>query len=449
MRQARSLWSWWTGLDDVVAWKGLVLISTGLIVTACLGVARDVREVALFSGVALGWAAKATRTQVREMEEARGHLRAIKIESSREAIARQHNPSDERVANLTMTGDDSLVAPLHLTELPLHDYNRIPHIFELGATGSGKSTVLQAMIERMPGDVIIVDPHAKNTAWTGFEVIGKRSKPEEIGRMMRATLDELDRRFRLYEVDREDEYVPLNIIIDEFPKVKGCVDDDLFSEWFGQILREARKVKMRIVILSQGQTVKTLGIQGQAELKENLIFIRGGKFAKDHAKSIKFDELYMWLDKQQFPWTYEDIGLNVPDLSGFKLSPRNPLHPNTQKLLEMIRAATNLTPPTPGTKGESKPIPPSINLQKESEPEPQIDLQGLEDLVLSFALEKGAISVRDVQRKRNIGQRYGLSVSAIEGIFNALVAKGAGIKIPHETTGNVGFKPVTASGDNP
>jgi hypothetical protein len=48
-------------------------------------------------------------------------------------------------------------------------------------------------------------------------------------------------------------------------------------------LREARKTGIRVVILSTGKEVRTLGVEGQGSVRENFLFVRLGTFALDVA----------------------------------------------------------------------------------------------------------------------------------------------------------------------
>lgn len=229
----------------------------------------------------------------------------------------------------------------NLEDIEFNDFKKSPHWMILAPTGWGKTTLLTAIINRIKGDIVITDTHAEPGNWKGLEILGKGRRNEEVYRMIELTLEEVNQRY--YRRDKGDtSYPDLTSIVEEFPAIKkrmdsNSKDEKLFRDWFETCLLEARKVHLRKIFIAQGKSRKTLGIDGQTELLENLNIIRGGQFALDHAKAIKNIELYRWLQQQERPATINDDGLIIPGLKGIELEPRHSLHAETVELIAKIR----------------------------------------------------------------------------------------------------------------
>ena len=205
----------------------------------------------------------------------------------------------------------SSITPVSLGELNFH------HLMILAPTGWGKSTVAHYILDHLNGDQIIVDPHATPKTWGGLPVAGQGRNYEEIKTFFELSLKEMNDRYQRRNKG-DTNYSKLYILLDEFPAIAKAIGGDEFKEWVQVMLCEARKVKISLIMLSQGKSVKTLGLEGQSELLENLTIIRGKGFAKSHARSLKDESLQDWLAEQERPATIDDDRLIVPDLSSYK-----------------------------------------------------------------------------------------------------------------------------------
>lgn len=183
----------------------------------------------------------------------------------------------------------------------LFDWNRFnterddfPHIIIAGKTGGGKSYLAEYLASLFEGFTIAVSPHWKKGDFTSADLVigwgrntGGAAQFEHsfadiltgdftvsVGGFMYALLQEMDRRYQLDPVTQE--YVGANdpeivVILDEFNLYANMDGLPIITK---QLLREARKVRIRLIPLVQGTEVKALGVEGEGQLREQLTFIR-------------------------------------------------------------------------------------------------------------------------------------------------------------------------------
>lgn len=154
--------------------------------------------------------------------------------------------------------------------------NHTAHIMLVGETQSGKSTTAYALLyERAKTDkIIIIDPHEQKNDWP-LAAANHGRNYDEIEQLFQIIHREFERRYMPNEPSGE----PITVFIDELPSIVAMKKPlmDLVKQW----LREAAKIKIRLVILSQDANVKTLGIDGEGPVRENLMKILLGSFAAD------------------------------------------------------------------------------------------------------------------------------------------------------------------------
>jgi hypothetical protein len=83
--------------------------------------------------------------------------------------------------------------------------------------------------------------------------------------------------------------------------------------------RRGRKPKVFLIALSQDDSVKAMGIEGEGNVRKCFRFIRLGKFAVSHAKSLKNKELEQWLKDEKYRCTVDDTACQLPDLTSYKM----------------------------------------------------------------------------------------------------------------------------------
>lgn len=252
------------------------------------------------------------------------------------------------------------------------DRSKYAHLFITASTGSGKSSLATYLAEQLaePNSVTIaVAPHWQrgdfNTCDTvigsgrnyGTSALPYEEKPLKnddvkiigevdvsfrdvlsgcvsptVCQFMRSMVNEMDKRFKLVDgvyswVANNDPFI--NVILDEYPAygsregVKECLKE---------LIREARKAGIRLIVLAQGYEVASLGIEGEGSLRENMTYIRLGDWASTHA-TVQLNKYKpgtngytFWADVlEKFtaarPAMVEDAPSFVPELSAERETP--------------------------------------------------------------------------------------------------------------------------------
>lgn len=98
--------------------------------------------------------------------------------------------------------------------------------------------------------------------------------------------------FRYNNGGESAKFPVVNFLIEEGPAIAQAEESsELWKEIQPILLREARKVNIRLIMVTQGQQVESLGIKGQSDLKDCYCFIRIGSFALKEAIKLKNDNL--------------------------------------------------------------------------------------------------------------------------------------------------------------
>jgi hypothetical protein len=190
-----------------------------------------------------------------------------------------------------------------------------PHCMLLGSTGDGKSTLAKHLAANCTAYTIVIDPHAAPDDWGNLPVFGAGRKYSEIAKIMGVTLELLQVRF-----DARDQGVkqfePIIIICDEYPAIIASNEaGKVSSSWMKLISREARKVSIRLVVLTQSPEVKAIGLEGEGSVRDNFCFIRLGEFALDHAKSLKDEQIKSAIENADRPAMLGNLPCAIPTLS--------------------------------------------------------------------------------------------------------------------------------------
>ena len=217
---------------------------------------------------------------------------------------------------------------------PIESSLKKPHLMILGETGSGKSTICKYLVSQVNAPCLIIDPHASPTDWRGFTVTGS-------GRNYEAIATEFERLANLMQIRYEardkgiSQFDPLIVIIDEFPAIASSLGKGA-TDTVKLLAREARKVSIRMCLLSQGAEVKTLGLEGEGSIRECFAMLRLGNFALSHGKSLKDKAIGEVMETCDRPAMLDQLPCNLPILSDAQTMPVLPL-PNDY--LELVDAS--------------------------------------------------------------------------------------------------------------
>jgi len=287
-----------------------------------------------------------------------------------------------------------------------------PHMLILGETGSGKSTLVKFLVASASCPSIVLDPHAAPDDWQGMKVIGAGRKYQAIGDEISLLVELMDSRYEDRNQGQKN-FVPLLVIIDEFPAIAATLGKS-FTEQIMLLVRESRKVAIKLVILSQGAEVKTLGIDGQGSIRECFAIVAIGKFATARAKSLGDDAIKSMLTASKYPAMLDDLPCALPEIDRLTL-PRLPLPPDYQALLT-VPVDNALSPVFSSVDNPSTLVNSSTRQQLSTD---------LSTIIEYAKKQNGAVSARSV--KQNIRMFRDASTAEIRNYFRQLADKNYGI----------------------
>jgi hypothetical protein len=205
------------------------------------------------------------------------------------------------------------------------------HLAIVGPTGSGKSTLAEILCTMLGGITIAIAPHQKpgDFAALGDRVycggrnygaleddpadfdalLSGRAGKVTAAAVVKAIHAEMDRRYELL-AEGQDPGPMVNLVWDEILATLGEVPK-LAKTYLLPLLREARKVRLRVIALPQDDQVESLDIKGQGAARANLTYVRLGKMAIAHSKGLSPD-VAAWVASQGRPCLVEDQPAIVP-----------------------------------------------------------------------------------------------------------------------------------------
>lgn len=338
-----------TGQRSRLASWGLIAVAWGLIATA-VQVKGSVRVAVFGSALAVCAAAKPIRETAIALERLQDDVRDISHTSMQNWLWDSMKPA----VPVVDVGPAEIVREVAPAPYDFRLLNRLPHLLILGGTGDGKTTLVRYLLTLLQGGHLVLDPHGHARKWAGLPCVG-------IGRDFTAIADALDAVHRLMlsrfrELARGVEEFPMvNVVIDEFPAIAAKCNGEIKGT-VPYLLRESRKVGIRVIVLAQGAEVKTLGVEGEGSLRDQLEFIRLGKFALDYARQLQIEGN---LKGQNRPCLVGDEMAIVPDLTNFNPHYQNVALP--QELLTVIANSNPIQPNSNPIQTQFSPIPPEFN----------------------------------------------------------------------------------------
>lgn len=216
-----------------------------------------------------------------------------------------------------------------------------PMLAILGKPGGGKSTLAENMAALFGGYVIAVNPHSKpgDYKWANLQLCGGRNYGSGIDveddripqthipfeqiksgeyqpnccEFLLSLYWEMDRRYKLYE-QGADVGEEILAIMDEFNAWVSLPSVSFLLEFF---LREARKARIRFVVILHTKGVKSLKLEGKSELLEAITIIRTQALAVKHAKYLRnqckqeqekayWNAVLEMLNQQKYPTMVDD-----------------------------------------------------------------------------------------------------------------------------------------------
>lgn len=221
--------------------------------------------------------------------------------------------SKQKTANEAETVPPQAFATSKLSTAPLlslaTDAASHPHCMVIGKTGAGKSTVAQFLAAQCPGRRFAIAPHydvAKaDTEWNTCDAIfcvgrnygneedesisyadlvsGNISSPTAY-QIMRALMDEMNIRYQ--SISGFDNHECHNWILDESPAVARALGK-AFGNNLAPLLFEARKIGLRLWIISQSDQVEALQIKGMGKIRDNFSYLYLGNTVGERLRKLK------------------------------------------------------------------------------------------------------------------------------------------------------------------
>lgn len=245
-----------------------------------------------------------------------------------------------------------------------------PHVMLLGSTGDGKSTLAKHLAANCTAYTIVIDPHSAPDDWGNLPVYGAGRNYKEIAEIMRVILALMQARYDARNQGQK-QFEPLVVICDEYPAIVASAEaGKVASSWMKLVSREARKVAIRLVVLTQSPEVKAIGLEGEGSVRDNFCFIKLGEFALDHAKALKDESIKLAVESCDRPAMLGNLPCNIPQLSDRVAMPVMSIPADFAELTQVdklteIDELTRVDSPIDGLKALTSDVNPStVNLSK-------------------------------------------------------------------------------------
>lgn len=145
----------------------------------------------------------------------------------------------------------------------------------VGASDSGKTTLCKHIIagRRDDSQIVIIDPHSPSKL-LGIDVIGAGRDFEAIDRALQSLILLMTSRYT--EVARGlrgyGDFSRVSVFIDEWTGIAKQIEGA--GEMLAQLLVESRKAQIHLTIIAHTDQVKTLGIEGEGQLRASFTVCR-------------------------------------------------------------------------------------------------------------------------------------------------------------------------------
>jgi hypothetical protein len=286
--------------------------------------------------------------------------------------------------------------------------DEFPNIAVIGKPGSGKSTLGQWLGAMFGGLTVAIAPHYQSGDFPTADLIcGKgRNYGTEIEKEPLILFDELltgkhnlsclgviksvhNEMTRRYQSPDYSNCEAITLILDEYNSY-ACKKG--LSDYIGELLREARKVNIRLIFLCHQTNVKSWGIEGNGDIRKSINQVNLVSHALDLAKTslnnckINSNNYYYWLEVIEIlkgnkrACLVDDYLAEIPDLTNWLATPKpNQLvlgNQNTAHCTAPTTQSRNTLPLwdcTQDTRDEGETLERVFNLETDTEHCPKCD----------------------------------------------------------------------------
>jgi hypothetical protein len=150
------------------------------------------------------------------------------------------------------------------------------HLLVIDHSQGGKTTLIHDLARQLAtagNEVIVCDPDVAPGLWPGCKVYGYANDLAAIERALAEVRVEVERRRELRGMGRQRTFAPLYLVIDGYQdigRVGGCPEARALVE---DVLRRGGKLNVHLIIGVQDKQVKTMGFEGQGDLRRNFTSI--------------------------------------------------------------------------------------------------------------------------------------------------------------------------------
>lgn len=179
--------------------------------------------------------------------------------------------------------------------------NGIPlkHLLIVGGTGDGKSTFIQSLASRLDGWLFkAYDIDGTIDDWNFIAEHRRVYDLTQIEESMTTDLEVLENRIvKRRELGRRWSDTPQLTIAEELPALVSS--SDVVKEWVVSHAKRGRKPLLFIAAIAQNDTVKNLGIEGDAALRDSCFTrVYLGSKARERAEKLGNEPLLAWLNEK-------------------------------------------------------------------------------------------------------------------------------------------------------
>lgn len=333
------------------------------------------------------------------------------VESAKEVITDTVEHVQERRELDRMEAE---AGPKLLDWADLRNGDRFPHLALYGGTGDGKSYTANLLLRFLGQPAIVVNPHHKPGDFPGYPVVGEGRRYADCAEFLKGLHKLMDDRYKQRAAGQED-YEAINVVLDEYNAIARAVpkaEREAFAKIMGDLIAEARKVRIRLIILAQSDRVKQWGFENMGDLLDSChwLYLRSVVHSAKPSKALQH-----WLGEGEYRAALATpsgaVGADISELNMYSDRPAIPYHPQTGGDDARSRLEKLWTGPTvPDVEPIAAPKAASANP---------------EDAILSY-LEKRAekgVTVRQLQQAK-IPLLSSLSASDIRASLNILEDSG-------------------------
>ncbi len=154
--------------------------------------------------------------------------------------------------------------------------DRVQRGLIVGASDTGKTTILQWLVSRSTSQVVVIDPHAYPGKYpANCRVVGQGRNYAEIDHALTALVQLMTRRYD--EIGRglvaEMGHKRITVLIDEWRAITGNLGKSA-SDAIKTLLTESRKAAFTVFVASHSDRAEPLGLKGEYDLKDGFVIVK-------------------------------------------------------------------------------------------------------------------------------------------------------------------------------